>query len=58
MNKTERKRQTLESLYMQYRAGKTCLNDVLRSSLEMDTLINEYYAGKGKMKRPRCKTTG
>lgn len=53
----DKKRHNLESLYLKYRAGKVCLNDVLFPSVEMDSLINQFYNGKFKAKKAKLKET-
>lgn len=55
MDRTERKRSYLETLYIQYRVGKIALSEVLRVSREMDCLVNKYYMVRGKIKRFRHK---
>jgi chromosome condensin MukBEF MukE localization factor len=46
MNKAEKKRQHLESLYIKYREGKVSLSELLSVSAELDMMIAKVYASQ------------
>lgn len=56
MNKAEKKRQHLESLYIKYRAGKVSLNELLCVSAELDVMIAKVYASRYKTKEALYRT--
>lgn len=57
MNKAEKKRQHLETLYLKYRAGNVSLSELLCASVELDVMIARVYACRYKSKQARCKTS-